>query len=474
MVSYMILFNLDKKKLNLMKISNQPSEIPYISVDLDPININSYCTVDVNRNIKVWDINKKRSIINKNVPVMRYLEDNWAFIKYDDSTINTIKYIDRHCVYYYDSRSSEDKPILTMCPKDYLEDCESLSSYVASSKSEYYAYVTSNHNLCLIDSRYPVNSVVKKWTHQFKRSPLYCDICFRGNEEFIVFASQVAGETGVILNNWKSTEEPPQTFGTPFTPPSNIETLIALQSRGKCLNPHIRNRLSLCNTGCMATFDQQLNNIFLFTQNSVNDIFYQSISHQETLDLYSLENCKALHKLKIWERQILKNDHHEIVAPLVVTKRTSAREMLRTFINQNLQPSIITKDKTDKQYVPSWKRSITELNSFVDILASELLLPWEVLEDAPSFPITAAPHQKVLSWLGMTENNQQDPLLLDDNHEQPRIVTHAQSPNAIQRPNTFEENHDSDFIQAFLPKVKSQVTQGSRKTKKKSDFVPGF
>ncbi|XP_058801993.1 phosphoacetylglucosamine mutase-like [Phymastichus coffea] len=130
--------------------------------------------------------------------------------------------------------------------------------------------------------------------------------------------------------------------------------------------------------------------------------------------------------------------------------------MLRTFINQNLQPSIITKDKADKQYVPSWKRSITELNSFVDILASELLLPWEVLEDAPTFPITAAPHQKVLSWLGMTENNQQDPLLLDDNHEQPRIVTHAQSPNAIQRPNTFEENHDSDFIQAFLPKVKSQ------------------
>lgn len=470
------LFNLDKKKLNLLRIYNQPSETPYISADFDPINVNHYCSVNVDRYIKVWDLSKKKNVLlTKKVPSMRCVEDNWASVKYDDCNGNILKYTDRHCVYYYDSRSPEDRPDLKMCPKGYLEDCESLSYYIASCKSEYFSYVASNHNLCLIDSRFPETPVVKKWSHLFKRSPLYCDVLFRENHEFIVMASQVAGETAVILNDWKSTEEPPETFSMPFSPPSSMETLIALRSQGKCLDPYISNRLSLCNTGCMATIDQQSNDVFVLTQNSINDIFYQCISYQEQLDLYSLENCKALYKLKTWNRQILKNDYHEIVAPLVVTKRTSAREMLRTFTDQKLQTSTNTNEGNQElEYTPTWKRSLAELNSFVDILASELLLPWEVVEDAPAVPITAAPHQKVLSWLGMAENNQQEPVPVDANTEGPPAVARTQEPDIVQRLDIFEENHDSEFIQAFLPKVKTEVTQGNKKSKKKSQFVPGF
>ncbi|OXU18825.1 hypothetical protein TSAR_011666 [Trichomalopsis sarcophagae] len=462
------IFNMDKKKLQLLEIDKQPSESSYISADLDPANVTRYCTTSINRSITIWDTTKFRGILSGKVPVTRFFEDSWAFIKYDEYNTNIIKYVDRHCVHYYDSRSPIERPALTMCPKESLEDWEYLSSYIGSCKSEYYSYVGSNLSLCLLDSRNPSSTVIKKWTHQFKSSPLFTDVCFRENKEFVIIASQIPGETAIILNSWNSSEEPPESYSTPFSPPSCIETLMASHSQGKCLSPQLQNRLSLCNTGCMATVDTPSGDVFLLTQNSVNDIFYQGIGHQEQLDLYSLENCKALYKLKIWEREVLKNSCHDIVSPLVVTQRTSARDMLRNFTNQKLKSSAYNNEPDEPfNHNPKWKRSVAELNTYVDIFAPELLAPWEMLAETPMVPITAAPHQKVLSWLGMAEKNQE--VTTGPNTSDTPIVVETQETHH-QDQDVFI-THDSESIQQlFLPKVKSQTTQGGKKKKKRSQY----
>jgi hypothetical protein len=471
------IFNFNKKKVQLLEIDKISSDSPYISADFDPLNINNYCIATVNRSIKIWDINKSKFILSGNIPVTSVLEDSWACIKYDEYNNNILKYTDRQSVHYYDTRLPIERSILVMCPKNNLENCESLCSYIASTKSNYFSYIGSNHSLSLLDNRSPNNAVVKKWTHQFKSSPLFNDVCFRDNKEFLIIASQLAGETAIILNCWNSSEESPESYSTPFSPPSNLETLTVLQSQGKCLNPHIRDRLLLCNTGCMTMIDQQSAEVFLLTQNSLNDIFYQGIGHQETLDFYSLENCKALYKLKIWEKQILKNSHHNIISPIVVTKRTNAYDIFQNFTNQNLRCNNKNVDNKELEYLPNWKRSLAELNSFLDIFAPELLTHWEIVDEISLISTTAAPHQKVLSWLGITDQNKLTSEEIIDLQQTAEIEIQEISVNKDLALFIAKDNESPE--QFFLPKVKSQIksksfTNRKDKDKKRSNFVPGF
>lgn len=463
------IFNLEEKKLQLLKIKNQSSDKPYVSVDLDPWKSENYCTVDVNRVIKIWSTKQKSHLLTGKVLSNNYLEDNWAFIKYDECEDNILKFIDRHCVHYFDTRLPIEKATLKMCPTDVYEDCESISSYIASCKSEYYSYVGSNHSLCLLDRRAPGNNVIKKWSHQFKSSPLFTDACFRENNEFVIIASQLAGETAVVFNNWISNENTPQSISLPFTPPSMVETLSESQSQGNCLNPHLKNRLSMCNTGCMTTVDQH--EIFLLTQNSLNDIFYQGIGYLETLNCNSLENVLSLQKLKKWNKQILKRNC-DIVSPLVVTKKASAREIFRKFLEKDQADSLRIEENEkneEDEFNSAWQRSIGELNEFVDLFAPELLTPWEIVEDTPQVPVTAEPHQKVLSWLGMAPENQ-GPSTSNNPSQPPNNKNEEVNPDQNLNAAEFD---DESIQQLFLPKVKTNISN-KKKNAPRSKYVPGF
>lgn len=45
-------------KCNLTEIHTQTSKIPYIGADLNSINTNQYCLVNVERYVTLWDIVK--------------------------------------------------------------------------------------------------------------------------------------------------------------------------------------------------------------------------------------------------------------------------------------------------------------------------------------------------------------------------------------------------------------------------------
>lgn len=47
-----------ENKCSLTEIHKQSSKIPYVSADLNLINTNQYCTVNVGRSVTLWDMTK--------------------------------------------------------------------------------------------------------------------------------------------------------------------------------------------------------------------------------------------------------------------------------------------------------------------------------------------------------------------------------------------------------------------------------
>lgn len=93
----------------------------------------------------------------------------------------------------------------------------------------------------------------------------------------VVLSTQKAGENTIILNTWMN-EEDSHSFNLPFTPPHIAETLNEAQMQGMCLNPHLRSRFELCNTGSTLITNVKKAEISYFVQNSIGIIiFYHKI-----------------------------------------------------------------------------------------------------------------------------------------------------------------------------------------------------
>lgn len=333
------------------------------------------------------------------------LDDSWGSIKFQAMDPNILVFTDRCCIYYLDTRLPFNEPSIILCPKSDLEICEGLSLNFPSRNSSC-RYVGTYHNLLLCDKRFPKHCVQQKWTHQFKSTPILASTIDRADNEILVLSSQVAGENSIILNTWK-TEDISFSYNFPFNPPHIIETLNESQMQGMCLNPYIRNRFELCNAGS-TLLKSKMGDVFFFLQNSIGDIYYQCISHDIALNKYSSINCSSFCILDKWEKAL--SAQPETIVPLTISAKTDMHHIFENFKNKKMR---LKYNKKETGYEPSWKQSLDKLNTYIDILAPELLAIWEVSEEVP-VPITAAPHQKVLSWLesstakGLTQSQETD------------------------------------------------------------------
>lgn len=71
--------------------------------------------------------------------------------------------------------------------------------------------------------------------------------------------------------------EESHSFSLPFTPPSIAETLNECQVQGMCLNPYLRSRFELCNSGSTLITDMMKGAVSYFVQNSIGIIFLLNI-----------------------------------------------------------------------------------------------------------------------------------------------------------------------------------------------------
>ncbi|KAM0736154.1 hypothetical protein ACS0PU_010115 [Formica fusca] len=124
-----------------------------------------------------------------------------------------------------------------------------------------------------------------------------------------------------------------------------------------CLNPYLRSRFELCNTGSTLITSTKKGEVFYFNQNSIGDIFYQCITHENTLDKYSPINGKSCYALNIWEKAL--SAQAEPLVPLIFSNKCNMGHIYEI---------------------------------------------WEIREEVP-VPKTAGSHQKVWNWLESSTSN---------------------------------------------------------------------
>ncbi|KAK2586316.1 hypothetical protein KPH14_010616 [Odynerus spinipes] len=388
--NHVILYKLSthENKLKLFEIHKQTSTLPYISGDINIFNQDHYCTVDVDHTIRF------------------------------------------------------DLPALTLCPKQHLEQCESLSVEIGS-RYDSCRYIGTYHNLLLCDSRSPKQCVRQKWTHQFRSTPLLLPTINRNQEEILVLSSLSAGENSVILNMW--TGENSHSYTLPITLPSIMETLNESQLQGLCLDPYLRNRLELCNAGSTLLTNHN-GDVFFFTQTSIGDMFYQCITHEGILDEHSIVKEKSISALNAWEQALL--TRNDPVAPLCISSKCNMKDVYESFTNKQLQ---LQTNEQVNDVNESWRQPIEILALYEDILAPELLAVWDI-PDAASIQSPAAPYQKVLSWLETADTKASPPQ--EDIEYEPTPVNTQELMSTSQEPDITCLNDSSILQELLLPKVK--------------------
>ncbi|XP_014479714.1 PREDICTED: uncharacterized protein LOC106747002 [Dinoponera quadriceps] len=435
--------------LILKEIHKQASKIPYVSADLSLINVNHHCTLNADKILSLWDITRTYHISNGSV-VQNKAQDAWGSVRFQQGDPNVLIYVDRCCLHYIDTRTSFDHPSLTLCPKSHLENCESLS-VDAASRNDSCRYIGTYHSLLMCDNRSPKQCIQQKWTHQFKDTPLLMTVTNSNNKEIVVLSSQTAGESAIILNTWASLEAF-HSFNLPFKPPYIAETLNEAQLGGMCLDPYLRSRFDLCNVGSTLATSPK-GEVSFFVQNSIGDIFYQCITHETVLDKYSPVNNKACYALSMWEKALLAQP--EPLAPLTLTNKHNMEHIFKSFTNRKLRMKT-SEDVADDPFEPTWKQSLSMLGSYIDILAPELLAVWDVREEV-AIPVTAAPHQKVLSWLESSQYAAQS---------QPEYVStpvNTQELISVSQQQDIACIDDSNVLQEILlPKVVSKSSRRPR------------
>ncbi|XP_077261778.1 TATA box-binding protein-associated factor RNA polymerase I subunit C-like [Temnothorax americanus] len=447
--------------LVLDEIHRQASKVPYVSADLSLTNNNYHCTLNAERILSLWDINSSKYISSGSVQQdnITHEHDAWGCIRFQETDPNVLIYVDRCCLHYLDTRTALDRACITLCPKFNLENCESLS-IEAPSKHTCCRYLGTYHSFLLCDNRSPKQCVRQKWTHQFKDTPLLAAVTNSDDKEIIVLSTQKAGENTIILNTWMN-EEKSHSFNLPFTPPHVAETLNKSQMQGMCLNPYLQSRFELCNAGSTLITNIKNAEVFYFIQNSIGDIFYQCITHENTLDKYSPINSKACYALNMWEKAL--SAQVEPIVPLTLTDKCNMQYIFENFTNKRLSPRLKSTEENADSFDPTWKQSLAKLGSYIDLLAPELLAAWEIREEVP-VPVGMGSHQKVLNWL--ESSTSKHPVM--QSQDEPEYIptpVNTQELISVSQEQDLMYIDDSNMLQEMLlPKVKSGTTRKKKRT----------
>ncbi|XP_043669671.1 uncharacterized protein LOC122629877 isoform X1 [Vespula pensylvanica] len=446
-----------ENKVKLIEFSKQTSTLPYVSGEVCAFNQDYFSTVDVNRTVSLWNVNRKKCITSHKILNSKVLDDNWGSIKYQLLDPHVLIFTDRCCLHHLDTRMPFRLPSLSLCPKQYLEQCENLSVEKDSRHSSC-RYVGTNHNLLLCDNRFPKECVRQKWTHQFRSIPLLLPTINRNEEEILVLSSSLAGESSVILNTW--TYESSHSYNLPITLPSIMETLNEAQLQGLCLDPYLKNRLELCNAGSTLLTNQK-GDVFFFIQTSIGDVFYQCITHEDILDKNFEIKEKTVSALNAWEHALMTQD--DSIAPLSMSSKCNMKHVYKSFTNKQLQ--LDRHEEIDDTLDQNWRKSIEELGSYEDILAPELLAVWGISEQV-SISLSATPHQKVLNWLETT-NDKADSLPSQEDMEYMDTPVNTQELISVsQDPDKRNLNDNDNLEELFLPRVKTKSIKRTKKTAK--------
>ncbi|KAH0546207.1 uncharacterized protein LOC123269368 [Cotesia glomerata] len=412
----------DEGKLSLEALDNKENKsTPFISAALNPVDPNQFCTLNVGRIFEQCDMVSGKCLSKSLLNTEKSVPDNWGSIRYNSSP-NIVALTDRNALHYMDLRVSLRVPTVSMCPQEMLNDCDLVSLHMPSERPSRH-YLGTYHHFLMVDDRSPDQCVHQKWTHQFRSPPLTGATCMCDGEEVIIISSQLPSEKSVIVNTWQQFDDP-HSYYLPHAVPTILETLKESQLLGTCLDPITSTRVGLSTVG--STLMVHDKNIYYFNQNSLEDVFYSCITHNELEKNISLINDYAGHALKCWEQEMLKNQE-KLLIPLAITDRFNMEHIFKQFSDTTLKYELNEEENFMPEY---WRQPVYKLREYKDLLAPLLLEPWDLECDlgdyVPDEPKEDPKQRWLDDWVQSTTSSQAVPPLeenlpmsqvLDDDHD---------------------------------------------------------
>ncbi|EEB19877.1 hypothetical protein Phum_PHUM595830 [Pediculus humanus corporis] len=406
-----------KNLLNLFKVDSKLNEITkvwskkkpssesnvftccYISNDSRSIILSdSKCCVniyDIETDKKKWKATKK-SFVSK-TPVM----DKWNQVNLLE---NLIYFSNRNYFYTADIREPTNKLIIEYSPLNVVNDCENIVSMTDSkSNTNYYYYLSTNHNLIQIDLR--KGKSVQMWTHMTKYPPQFINtVRTYDNNDLIILQSLNVNEIIGITNkmNGKNLELFSESLPRALTGPE--KSLKMAKLNGLCLNPLFDTRFNFWVTGGKCFKNVKDDEIYLLVSNGGGDVFSSKISKTET------ENEKMINPGKFF---LKKMKNFEIEMEKLWNGQSNVRKLktidLNYLLNDLTSDNVVIgkiKNKKKIKRDASWpKCEMFDEKCLIrhkDYLADKILNVWGLNWDDPDDGLSDSESfsdKKVKDWL---------------------------------------------------------------------------
>lgn len=371
---------------SLQQTFNSNRNIPFLS---GVFHRNSFFTIDAKRSVKSFDL-----VCNKGTGNMQLTapQNNsyWCQLRrYNDQLI----FADERKLKIYDSRlfGRKESKCMEINFDTLTEKCEDITC-VRSDDLENNLYVTTTHNLFVLDIRYGTESSnqLSRYTHQLKTPPMIIDGSGGGatgtiaNERVIALSGTFADDIVIAQHTKSKNNHKIRTNNIPQKIPCTIDIDSILNRNGFTKEIDSSQQLNRkINIG--TRFYRNKSKLFLLTERSSGELFYQEIVNEDDLsDEQHADKTICNFEMPRNIKQMENNPK--------VTTVTNFRS-LKNILKFNL-PSVEETFDISSSRLNRWQQPISKLSTYKDMLSDDLLRVWQINDSVP-----ATERVNISSWL---------------------------------------------------------------------------
>lgn len=379
--------------------------IPFMS---GAFNQHHFFTIDANRVIQRHDLLADRESGRMHLKLPKN-QNYWCQLK---SYNNHLIYADASEIKLYDTRlfAKKSSRCMQMCIDSVTEKCEEITS-ICSDSNENNFYVATTHNLFAFDIRYGMESCnqLTRYTHQMKTPPYMLDASGGGasgcapNERLITLAGTFSDDISIVQHT-KAENVKIRSHNIPQTPLGLTDVCCQLRENGLHMEADNlqMNKNRFVNVG--TRFVRIDSNLFLLSEKSTGEIFYQEITSDAERLQQRVEFDNKLFRNQDFSMTNQRDDANSDAAVdpdgaqvTTVTNFDSLKRILNFKLNT---PELDGEEVADIEnpQPKKWQQSMEQLQSYKDMLSADLLSIW-MDQQMPATEDKSDKTEFVSSWM---------------------------------------------------------------------------
>lgn len=339
-----------------------------------------FFTINANRVIQRHDLTERRECGRMHLKLPKN-NSYWCQLK---AYNNQLIFADENKLKIYDSRlfAKKASKCMEISMDSITEKCEEITC-IQTDPDENNIYVSTTHNLFVFDVRYGMESgnQLTRYTHQMKTPPLMIDSNGGGatgcapNERLIALTGTFTDDIA-IAQHIKSQNDKLRSNNIPQKIISLSDAYKKLRENG--LQSEAENLFNINRSINIGThFFRSNSNLFLLTEKSSGEMFYQKITADEFERQHVRITCDENARQqeiddKLFRNLDLGNGNEK---PSTITSVTNF-DSIKRILNFNLPNEMEIPDMENPK-PKKWQVSMEHLSSYKDMLSADLLNVWK-------------------------------------------------------------------------------------------------